>query len=84
MPSRRISPLLNVMKRSEIEKSFQIEDRINRLRATLREENIENITQKSYEYISGLFYMEIINGCEKIGDFIINIVQEYKRLRFKK
>lgn len=75
----------STIQRSEIEKSFQIEDRINRLRAELREENIENITtKKRYEYTSGLFYMEIINGLEKIGDFIINIVQEYKRLRFKK
>lgn len=75
----------STIQRSEIEKSFQIEDRINRLRAELREENIENITtKKRYEYTSGLFYMEVINGLEKIGDFIINIVQEYKRLRFKK
>lgn len=69
---------------NDTEKSFKIENEINSLRAKLREENIENITQKKYEYISGMFYMEIINGCEKIGDFIINIVQEYKRLRFKK
>ena len=69
---------------NDTEKSFKIENEINSLRAKMREENIENITQKKYEYISGMFYMEIINGCEKIGDFIINIVQEYKRLRFKK
>ena len=75
---------LELQHNSEIETSFQIEERINRLRANLREENIENIEKNRYEYISGLFYMEIINGCEKIGDFIINIVQEYKRLRFKK
>ena len=88
--SEAMAQMLNVIKnadtisKKEIEKSYEIEERINTLRANLREGNIENIEKNHYEYISGLFYMEIINGCEKIGDFIINIVQEYKRLRFKK
>lgn len=88
--SEAMAQMLNVIKnadtisKNEIEKSYKIEEQINTLRANIREENIENIEKERYEYISGLFYMEIINGCEKIGDFIINIVQEYKRLRFKK
>ena len=88
--SEALAQMLNIIKnfesiaKGEVDKSFQIEERINKLRTILREENIENITQKRYDYLSGVFYMDIISGCEKIGDFIINIVQEYKRLRFKK
>ena len=72
------------IKEADVKMSYAIEDRINNLRQELREENIENITAKRYDYLSGVFYMDIISGCEKIGDFIINIVQEYKRLKFKK
>ena len=87
--SEALAQMLHIIKhfetiaKSDIEKAYQIEERINKLRQNLREENIENITQKRYDYLSGVFYMDIISGCEKIGDFIINIVQEYKRLRFK-
>ena len=72
------------IKENDIKISFNIEDEINQKRHVLREENIENITNKKYDYLSGVFYMDIISGCEKIGDFIVNIVQEYKRLKFKK
>lgn len=72
------------IKQSDIQSSYDIEDEINNLRKVLREENIEKITTKQYDYLSGVFYMDIISGCEKIGDFIINIIQEYRRLRFKK
>lgn len=48
---------------------------INTYRNVLREEHMSIIDKASYNYQTGVFYMDIINELEKIGDFIINISQ---------
>jgi len=45
------------------------------LRNNLREEHIINIEKASYNYQTGVFYMDLVNELEKMGDFIINISQ---------
>ena len=46
---------------------------INECRNTLREEHIANIENSSYNYQTGVFYIDIVADLEKIGDFLINI-----------
>lgn len=57
------------------EPSLQLEDEINSLRATLKERNIADIGEHLYDYGVGTAYMDIINTCEKVGDYIINVVE---------
>lgn len=60
------------------------EREINNFRNTLRSENIENINNRLYEYQEGIFYMDIINECEKLGDYVINVVEDVEnQLRHK-
>lgn len=59
----------------DISNALDAECRINDYRNTLREEHIVNIEKDSYNYQTGVFYMDIINEMERIGDFIINISQ---------
>lgn len=60
------------------------EREINNYRNTLRCENIENINNRLYEYQEGIFYMDIINECEKLGDYVINVIEDVKnQLRHK-
>ena len=58
-----------------VNRNYNKEREINNFRNLLRTENIENINQKKYPYQAGIFYMDIICEAEKLGDFIINIVE---------
>ncbi|MBR1935043.1 MAG: Na/Pi cotransporter family protein [Muribaculaceae bacterium] len=56
-------------------RSYNKEREINNYRNLLRTENIENINQKKYPYQAGIFYMDIVCEAEKVGDFIINVIE---------
>lgn len=58
--------------------SYNCEREINNLRNQLRTNNIENINERHYEYQSGIYYMDIISNLEKMGDYIINVVDIVK------
>lgn len=59
----------------DITRSYAIENEINTLRAQVRNENLQNIATGQYDYKLGAFYIDYINGLEKLGDYIINVVQ---------
>lgn len=63
---------------SDIITSYNCEREINNLRNQLRTNNIENINSHHYEYQSGIYYMDIISTLEKMGDYIINVVDIIK------
>ena len=69
---------LEHQKESAIIVSYNCEREINNLRNQLRTNNIENINERHYEYQSGLYYMDIISTMEKMGDYIINVVDTVK------
>ena len=48
---------------------------INECRNYLREEHIVNIESDSYNYLTGVYYMDVLAELEKVGDFLINISQ---------
>ena len=58
--------------------SYNCEREINNLRNILRSNNISNINEHHYEYQSGIYYMDIISTLEKLGDYIINVVDIVK------
>lgn len=69
---------LEHQKESTIIVSYNCEREINNLRNQLRTNNIENINERHYEYQSGIYYMDIISTMEKMGDYIINVVDTVK------
>ena len=62
---------------ADLMRSYNQEDAINALRGQLRELNIGNVQNNDYTYQSGMMYMDIVNGCEKIGDYVINVIEAY-------
>ena len=62
--------------------SFNIETEINNLRANLKSQNAVDINDKIYDYKLGVWYMDIINECEKLGDYVINVVDARKEIKF--
>ena len=60
---------------SDISNANNCEYNINECRNHLREEHIVNIESDSYNYLTGVYYMDVLAELEKIGDFLINISQ---------
>ena len=59
----------------DINLSINIENEINNYRNKLKNDNIENIDDKKYTYQDGIYYMDIVSECEKLGDYVINVIQ---------
>ena len=59
----------------DIPQAQNCEYNINECRNHLREEHIVNIESNSYNYLTGVYYMDVLSELEKIGDFLINISQ---------
>ena len=58
----------------DLMRSYNKEREINNFRNACRTENIENVNQKKYPYKAGIFYMDIVCEAEKLGDFIVNVI----------
>ena len=63
----------------DISRSYSIENEINALRTKLRNDNLQNIASGLYDYKLGAFFIDFINGLEKLGDYILNVVQSKAR-----
>jgi len=50
-----------------------MENEINNFRDELKTQNMQHITEKEYDYTTGVNYMDIILELEKMGDYIINV-----------
>ena len=55
--------------------SERIEEQINDLRATLRERNVADVDNHVYSYEAGTVFMDMVNECEKTGDYVMNVVE---------
>lgn len=56
-------------------KSFNLETEINNFRDLLKTQNINDINNHVYNYSVGTMYMDLVNECEKLGDYVINVVE---------
>ena len=54
--------------------SFNIENEINNYRNQLKSQNINDVNNHLYTYAIGTMYMDIIQECEKLGDYVVNVV----------
>ncbi|MBD5357841.1 MAG: Na/Pi cotransporter family protein [Bacteroides sp.] len=76
--------MLEILKEMEtpedarIIQAYNKEREINNLRNTLRDSNIFNINNKEYDYQEGIFFMDLISEAEKLGDYMLNVVEGVK------
>ena len=59
----------------DVYKCYNIETEINNYRDQLKSQNIIDINNHKYTYGIGTIYMDIINACEKLGDYVVNVVE---------
>jgi len=58
-----------------IRETFRIENDINQMRQRLKSDNIRAVNEREYDYAIGTLYIDLINECEKLGDYVVNVVQ---------
>ncbi len=59
--------------------SFNIEHEINNYRTQLKNQNLQDVNSGQYDYQLGVFYVDFISECEKLGDYVMNVVQAGKK-----
>jgi phosphate:Na+ symporter len=62
-----------------ITNAYNVEDRLNTLRNNFRDAAIEEIESDGNSYQTSVYYMDIMNTYERMGDFMINISQDLER-----
>jgi phosphate:Na+ symporter len=65
----------------DINRTFNIENEINNFRNQLKAQNIVDINNHEYTYAVGTIYMDLISECEKLGDYVVNVVEARMNLR---
>lgn len=59
----------------DVNRSFNVENEINNYRNQLRSQNINDVNDHKYTYAMGTMYMDIVSECEKLGDYVVNVVE---------
>lgn len=80
LTDRAMAEMINVITGPEhivlnIDDNYEIEKLLNEMRNTCRKENLNSLSKSEYNYRLGVFFNDFIAECEKIGDYIINVVQ---------
>ena len=66
---------------NDIANAQDIEQDINEYRNNLKEEHLLNLENKTYNYLTGVYYMDLVNECEHVGDFMINISEAIMEIK---
>ena len=67
----------------DVNRSFNIENEINNYRNQLKSQNINDVNNHAYTYAVGTIYMDLVNECEKLGDYVVNVVEARMGMRQK-
>ena len=78
----QMNQLLSGRKESyDVNRTFNIETEINNYRNQLKAQNIVDVNNHEYTYAEGTIYIDLINECEKLGDYVVNVVEARMGLR---
>lgn len=58
-----------------INETYRIENEINQLRSNLKDQNIKAVDEHRYDYATGTAFVDAVNECERLGDYVVNVVQ---------
>ena len=80
LTEKALHRMIEILKKSELVRddvnpSYNIENEINNYRNQMKIHNVEDINNKKYQYQDGVYYMDIIGEAEKLGDYVLNVVQ---------
>ena len=67
---------------ADANRTLNMENEINDYRKLLKEKNIADIESQKYSYQMGVHYMDVVNDCEKLGEYVVNVVEAHANRRF--
>ena len=73
--------VLNDVPQVDVNRTLNFENEINDYRKLLKEKNVADIESQKYSYQMGVHYMDVVNDCEKLGDYIVNVVEAHANRR---
>ncbi|MCR5180015.1 MAG: Na/Pi cotransporter family protein [Bacteroidaceae bacterium] len=59
----------------DIQRTINTENEINNFRSQLKQQNIVDVNNHEYTYAEGTLYMDLVNECEKLADYVLNVVE---------
>lgn len=59
----------------DVNRTFNLENEINNYRNQLKSQNINDVNNHEYTYAVGTIYMDVVNECEKLADYVVNVVE---------
>ena len=68
----------------DVNKTFNLENEMNNYRTELKNRNVVDVNNKQYDYQMGVHYMDLILECEKLGDYVVNVVEARSNVKEKK
>ena len=67
----------------DINRTLNTENEINNYRAQLKQQNIIDVNNHEYTYAVGTIYMDLVNECEKLADYVVNVVEARMATRLR-
>jgi len=58
-----------------MEETYKIENDINQARDQIKQANVQDINDHKYSYYLGTAYIDLVNECERLGDYVVNVVE---------
>ena len=59
----------------DVNRTYNVENEINNYRNQLKSQNINDVNNHEYTYAVGTIYMDVVNECEKLADYVVNVVE---------
>ena len=82
---KQMTALVEDVQHSEyVNESFNIETEINNYRNRIKKQDVIDVNDKKYDYQMGVHYMDLITECEKLGDYVVNVVEAHCDVKEKK
>jgi len=69
------SMLVGHREENDINRVFNLENEIDNYRDKIKAENFNDVNEQKYSYAIGTMYSDIIDECEKLGDYVVNVVE---------
>ena len=67
---------LSILKRLRAQENTKMSPS-SKLQCMLKEMNVNDLNAQRYSYQMGVHYMDLINDCEKLGDYVVNVVEAH-------
>ena len=58
-----------------IDRTAEIETQINTMRNNLKDKNVSDVDNKVYSYRISTMYIDLISECERLADYVLNVVE---------